>query len=82
MLIGAGIMVAFQVVIVDSTFKSINLDVMGFLFRMFSIVSALNKFRVHQNNNYKDVVNDKQSSSFNTNGICCLNGITFCISGK
>ena len=46
MLIGAGIMVAFQVIIVDSTFKSINLDVMGFLFRMFSIVSALDKFRV------------------------------------
>ena len=43
MLIGATFMVAFQVISVDSAFKSINLDVMGFLFGMFSIVSALDK---------------------------------------
>jgi Na+/H+ antiporter NhaD/arsenite permease-like protein len=46
MLKDAGLRVAFQVVIVDSAFKSINLDVMGFLFGMFSIVSALDKSRV------------------------------------
>jgi Na+/H+ antiporter NhaD/arsenite permease-like protein len=43
MLIGAALMVGFQVIDIQSAFKSINLDVIGFLFGMFSIVSALDK---------------------------------------
>jgi Na+/H+ antiporter NhaD/arsenite permease-like protein len=43
MLIGAALMVGFQVISVEDTFKSINLDVIVFLFGMFSIVSALDK---------------------------------------
>ncbi len=41
MLIGAALMVGFQIISIESAFKSINLDVIGFLFGMFSIVSAL-----------------------------------------
>ncbi len=43
MLIGAALMVVFQIISVRSAFKSINLDVIGFLFGMFSIVSALDR---------------------------------------
>ncbi len=43
MLIGAALMIAFQIISVESAFKSINLDVLGFLFGMFSIVSALDR---------------------------------------
>ncbi len=43
MLIGAALMIAFQIISVEYAFKSINLDVLGFLFGMFSIVSALDK---------------------------------------
>ena len=43
MLIGAILMLAFQVISLESALKSINLDVIGFLFGMFSIVTALDK---------------------------------------
>jgi Na+/H+ antiporter NhaD/arsenite permease-like protein len=43
MLIGAFLMIVFQVIGLESAFKSINLDVIGFLFGMFSIVTALDK---------------------------------------
>jgi Na+/H+ antiporter NhaD/arsenite permease-like protein len=43
MLIGAALMVGFQIIDIQSAFRSINLDVIGFLFGMFSIVSALDK---------------------------------------
>lgn len=43
MLAGAGAMVVFQVISVESAFRAINLDVIAFLFGMFSIVSALDK---------------------------------------
>jgi Na+/H+ antiporter NhaD/arsenite permease-like protein len=43
MLVGAALMVGFQIISIQSAFKSINLDVIGFLFGMFSIVSALDK---------------------------------------
>ncbi len=43
MLIGAGLMVGLQVVTIDYAIKSVNLDVIGFLFGMFSIVSALDR---------------------------------------
>lgn len=43
MLIGAALMVGFQVISIDSAFKSVNLDVIGFLFGMFSIVTALDR---------------------------------------
>jgi Na+/H+ antiporter NhaD/arsenite permease-like protein len=43
MLVGAALMVCFQIISIHSAFKSINLDVIGFLFGMFSIVSALDK---------------------------------------
>jgi Na+/H+ antiporter NhaD/arsenite permease-like protein len=41
MLIGAGLMVGLQLISIEDTFKAINLDVIIFLFGMFSIVSAL-----------------------------------------
>ena len=43
MLIGAGLMVGLQVISIEDAFKAINLDVIIFLFGMFSIVSALEK---------------------------------------
>ncbi|MGC1932771.1 MAG: SLC13 family permease [Candidatus Nitrosopolaris sp.] len=43
MLIGAILMLVFQVISLESALKSINLDVIGFLFGMFSIVTALDK---------------------------------------
>jgi Na+/H+ antiporter NhaD/arsenite permease-like protein len=43
MLIGAALMIGFQIISIQSAFRSINLDVIGFLFGMFSIVSALDK---------------------------------------
>ena len=43
MLVGAALMVGFHIISIQSVFKSINLDVIGFLFGMFSIVSVLDK---------------------------------------
>jgi Na+/H+ antiporter NhaD/arsenite permease-like protein len=43
MVIGAILMLALQVISLQSALKSINLDVIGFLFGMFSIVTALDK---------------------------------------
>jgi Na+/H+ antiporter NhaD/arsenite permease-like protein len=43
MLIGAALMIGFQVIPIESTVKSIQLDVIAFLFGMFSMVSALDK---------------------------------------
>ena len=43
MLIGAFLMIVFQVISLESAFRSINLEVIGFLFGMFSIVTALDK---------------------------------------
>jgi Na+/H+ antiporter NhaD/arsenite permease-like protein len=43
MLIGAALMMAFQIIDVTSAIKSIQLDVIVFLFGMFSIVSALDR---------------------------------------
>ena len=43
MLIGAALMVGLQVISIQSAFFSINLDVILFLFSMFSIVSALER---------------------------------------
>lgn len=43
MVIGAILMIIFQVITLESALKSINLDVIGFLFGMFSIVTALDK---------------------------------------
>jgi len=43
MLVGAFLMIVFQVIGLQAAFKSINLDVIGFLFGMFSIVTALDK---------------------------------------
>jgi Na+/H+ antiporter NhaD/arsenite permease-like protein len=41
MLIGAALMIGLRVISIDDAFKSVNLDVILFLFGMFSIVSAL-----------------------------------------
>src|SRR6476661_5576260 len=41
MLIGAGLLVGLQVISIEQAFKAINLEVIIFLFGMFSIVSAL-----------------------------------------
>lgn len=43
MLIGAAMMIGFQVITPESAFKSVQIDVIMFLFGMFSIVSALDK---------------------------------------
>lgn len=43
MTVGALLMVLFQVISVESAFEAINLDIILFLFGMFSIVSALEK---------------------------------------
>jgi Na+/H+ antiporter NhaD/arsenite permease-like protein len=43
MLIGAALMVGLQIISPQSALKSINLDVIAFLFGMFSIVCALDK---------------------------------------
>jgi Na+/H+ antiporter NhaD/arsenite permease-like protein len=43
MLVGAALMVGLQVTSVEAAFKAVNLDVIGFLFGMFSIVSALER---------------------------------------
>jgi Na+/H+ antiporter NhaD/arsenite permease-like protein len=43
MLIGAGLMIGLQVISVESAFLSINLEVIAFLFGMFSIVSGLER---------------------------------------
>ena len=42
-LIRAGLMVGLQVISIENAFKAINLDVIIFLFGMFSIVSALDR---------------------------------------
>jgi len=43
MLIGAALMVGLQVLSIEAAFLSVNLDVIAFLFGMFSIVSALDR---------------------------------------
>ncbi|HEY7571211.1 MAG TPA: SLC13 family permease [Nitrososphaeraceae archaeon] len=43
MLIGAGLLVGLQVISIEDALKAINLDVIIFLFGMFSIVSALDR---------------------------------------
>ena len=43
MLVGAGLMIGLQLISIEDAFKAINLDVIIFLFGMFSIVSALDK---------------------------------------
>jgi Na+/H+ antiporter NhaD/arsenite permease-like protein len=43
MLIGAALMVGLQVIGVEDAFKAVNLDVIVFLFGMFSIVTALDR---------------------------------------
>src|ERR671938_1477376 len=43
MLIGAALMVSLQILSINAAFMSINLDVLAFLFGMFSIVSALDR---------------------------------------
>jgi Na+/H+ antiporter NhaD/arsenite permease-like protein len=43
MLVGAALMVGLQVLSIQAAFMSVNLDVIAFLFGMFSIVSALDR---------------------------------------
>jgi len=43
MLIGAALMIGLQVIGVEAAFRSVKLDVIAFLFGMFSIVSALDR---------------------------------------
>lgn len=43
MLIGAALMVGLQVIGISDAFKAVNLEVIAFLFGMFSLVSALEK---------------------------------------
>ena len=60
MLIGAALMIIFQIISIETAIKSINLDVIGFLFGMFSIVSALDMSGVLKGGSDKDVIKDKQ----------------------
>lgn len=48
MLIGASLMLVLQVITVEAALASVNLEVIGFLFGMFSIVSALDRAGVLQ----------------------------------
>jgi Na+/H+ antiporter NhaD/arsenite permease-like protein len=48
MLIGAALMIGLQVIGIQAAFESVNLDVIAFLFGMFSIVSALDRAGVLQ----------------------------------
>lgn len=48
MLIGAALMIGLQVIGVQAAFMSVNLDVIAFLFGMFTIVSALDRAGVLQ----------------------------------
>ena len=48
MLIGAALMIGLQVISVKAAFMSVNLDVIAFLFGMFTIVSALDRAGVLQ----------------------------------
>jgi Na+/H+ antiporter NhaD/arsenite permease-like protein len=48
MLVGAALMIGLQVIGVQAAFMSVNLDVIAFLFGMFSIVSALDRAGVLQ----------------------------------
>jgi len=48
MLIGAALMIGLQVIGIQAAFDSVNLDVIAFLFGMFSIVSALDRAGVLQ----------------------------------
>jgi Na+/H+ antiporter NhaD/arsenite permease-like protein len=48
MLIGAALMIGLQVIGVEAAFMSVNLDVIAFLFGMFTIVSALDRAGVLQ----------------------------------
>jgi Na+/H+ antiporter NhaD/arsenite permease-like protein len=43
MLVGAALMVGLQVLSIQAAFESVNIDVIAFLFGMFSIVSALDR---------------------------------------
>ena len=59
-LIGAGLMVGLQLISIEDTFKAINLDVIIFLFGMFSIVSALDRSGVLKYDCSKNVRKSKQ----------------------
>lgn len=48
MLIGAALMIGLQIIGVEAAFMSVNLDVIAFLFGMFTIVSALDRAGVLQ----------------------------------
>jgi Na+/H+ antiporter NhaD/arsenite permease-like protein len=48
MLIGAALMIGLQVIGVEAAFMSVNLDIIAFLFGMFTIVSALDRAGVLQ----------------------------------
>ncbi len=48
MLIGAALMIGLQIIGIEAAIMSVNLDVIAFLFGMFSIVSALEKAGVLQ----------------------------------
>lgn len=48
MLIGSSLMLVLQVITVEAALASVNLEVIGFLFGMFSIVSALDRAGVLQ----------------------------------
>src|SRR5947208_15263420 len=43
MLIGAALMIGLQVIGIEAAFRSVKLDVIAFLFRLFRIVSALER---------------------------------------
>ena len=43
MLIGAALMIVLQVITVEMAYRSVNLDVIAFLFGMFTIVSGLER---------------------------------------
>lgn len=63
MTIGAAMMIGLQIIGIEQAFKSISIDVIGFLFGMFSIVSALDRSGVLKMLAIKMVVRAKNGFS-------------------
>jgi Na+/H+ antiporter NhaD/arsenite permease-like protein len=81
MVIGGILMLAFQVISLESALRSINLDVIGFLFGMFSIVTALDRSGMLKLIALRMLARAKVAQ-FTIIGICFRYGNTFCIFSK
>jgi Na+/H+ antiporter NhaD/arsenite permease-like protein len=85
MLVDAALMVGLQIISIQAAFKLINLDVIGFLFGIFSIVSALDKSGVLMLVSAR-MLSKTRNNRVDTNDICSRFGFgfgfAFCIFGE